>query len=163
MRCLSYVVFIFCHCPSSNYSSWQLLWYLQTFHLIHNEEYIPLVVNTSWSFPHPWLITWFELLTLPEHLISPLVFSGVCVTRSLDLHVCFVDRSLFFFYWPLCCLFYDVRILITPLVSSNSSYLPGILYFTWCKVYCQVYGILHRGQNLPLFWLLVEKCLDNHI
>ena len=24
-------------------------------------------------------------------------------------------------FWPLCCLFYDIRIMITPLVSSNSS------------------------------------------
>jgi len=37
-----------------------------------------------------------ELLTLPEHLSSPLVFSGVRVTRSLVLYVCFVDRCLSF-------------------------------------------------------------------
>ena len=38
------------------------------------------------------------------------------------LCVCFIDRSLSFFFWPLCCLFFfDLRILITPLVSSNSS------------------------------------------
>jgi hypothetical protein len=35
-----------------------------------------------------------ELLTLPEHLSSPSVFSGVRVTRSLILCVCFVDRCL---------------------------------------------------------------------
>ena len=30
---------------------------------------------------------------------------------------------LYFFFWPLCCLsFFDIRILITPFVSSNSSY-----------------------------------------
>jgi hypothetical protein len=29
-----------------------------------------------------------ELLTLPEHLISHLVFSGVRVTRSLVLYIC---------------------------------------------------------------------------
>ena len=59
------------------------------------------------SFPHSWLITWFvtkltrrvplveqELLTLLEHLSSPPVFSGVRVTRSLVLCVCFVDRCL---------------------------------------------------------------------
>jgi hypothetical protein len=35
--------------------------------------------------------------------------------------VCFIDRCLSFFIWPLCCLFFfDIRILITPLVSSNS-------------------------------------------
>ena len=43
--------------------------------------------------------------------------------------ICMFCRSLFvlsyFFFWPLCCLFiFDLRILIiTPLVSSDSSYL----------------------------------------
>jgi len=90
----------------------------------------------SRSFSNSWLIIGFvtrltrqvplveqELLTLPEHLSSPPVFSGVRVTRSLVLCVCFVDRCLYFFFWPLCCLFFcDIRILITPLVYSNSSY-----------------------------------------
>jgi hypothetical protein len=39
--------------------------------------------------------------------------------------ICMFCRSLFvllyFFYWPLCCLFFfDIRILIAPLASSNS-------------------------------------------
>jgi len=50
-----------------------------------------------------------DLLTLPEHLSSPTVFSGVRVTRFLVLCVCFVDRCVYFF---------DIRILIAPLVSS---------------------------------------------
>ena len=37
-----------------------------------------------------------ELLTLPEHLSSPPIFSGVRVTRSLVLYVCFGDRCLSF-------------------------------------------------------------------
>ena len=58
---------------------------------------------------HSWLITGFvtrltrrvphvkqELPTLPDHLRSPPVFSGVRVTRSLVLRVCFVDRCLSF-------------------------------------------------------------------
>jgi hypothetical protein len=65
--------------------------------------------NISRSFPRSWLITGFvirltrrvplveqEPLTLPEHLSSPQVFSGVHVTRSLVLYVCFVDRCLSF-------------------------------------------------------------------
>ena len=39
---------------------------------------------------------------------------------------CMFCKSLFvllsFFFWPLWCLFYDLRILINPLVSSNYSY-----------------------------------------
>jgi hypothetical protein len=61
-----------------------------------------------------------KLLTLS----SPPDISGVRVTRSLVLYACFVDRCLsfyIFFFWPLCCLFFDIRILIIPLVSSNSS------------------------------------------
>jgi hypothetical protein len=71
--------------------------------------FFQLVVSTSWSFPHSWLITGFvtgltrrvplmeqELLTLPGHLSSPPVLSGVLVTRSLVLCVCFVDRCLSF-------------------------------------------------------------------
>jgi hypothetical protein len=70
---------------------------------------VPLVVNTSRYFLHSWLITGFvtrltrrvslveqELLTLPEHMNSTLVFSGVRVTRSLALCVFFVDRCLSF-------------------------------------------------------------------
>ena len=55
----------------------------------------------------------------PEFIPS---FSGVHVTRSLVLCVCFVDRCLSFVFWPLYCLFFfDIWIRITPLVSSNSS------------------------------------------
>jgi hypothetical protein len=49
-------------------------------------------------------------------------FHVVLVTRSLVLCVCFVDRCLSFFFWPLCCLFFfDLRILLTTLVSSKCS------------------------------------------
>ena len=65
-----------------------------------------------------------ELFNLPEHMSSPPVFSGVRVTGSLVSSVKFC-RSLvvllFFLFWPLCCLIiFDLWILITPLVSSNS-------------------------------------------
>jgi hypothetical protein len=42
---------------------------------------------------------------LTEHLRSPPVFSGVRVTRSLVLYVCFIDRCLYFSSLPLRCLF----------------------------------------------------------
>jgi hypothetical protein len=64
-----------------------------------------------------------KLPTLPEYPSSLSVFSGVRVIRYLVLYVCFVDRCLYFFFWSLCCLFFfDIRILLTPLVSSSSSY-----------------------------------------
>ena len=58
-----------------------------------------------------------------EHLSSPSRFSVVRVTWSLVLCVCFVDSCLSFCsFLPLYCMFFfDLRILITTLVSSNSS------------------------------------------
>jgi hypothetical protein len=98
--------------------------------------YVPLVVNTSRSFSHslliPGLVTRLARrmplvdFILSEHMSSPPDFSGVHGTRSLVFCVMFF-RSLFvlfsFFFWPLCCLSFDLRILITPLLSSNSSYI----------------------------------------
>ena len=61
-------------------------------------------IDFSWVniiFYHYWkgiiaLLLEQELLTPPEHLRSPPVFSGGRVTRSLVLCVCFVDRCLSF-------------------------------------------------------------------
>jgi hypothetical protein len=56
----------------------------------------------------PWLWNveqqWKAFSLLPEHLSSPPVFSGVRVTRSLDLYICFVDCCLSFctFYFAHC-------------------------------------------------------------
>jgi hypothetical protein len=84
-------------------------WPLWNICVTNDHGYVPLVVNTSRSFPRSWLITGFvtrltwrvslveqELPTLPVHLSSPPVFSGVRVTRSLVLYVCFVDSCLSF-------------------------------------------------------------------
>ena len=98
---------------------------LQNFSGRHSQPF-PFYVLSS---PLSWLITGFvtrltrrvslveqELLTLPEHMSSPPVFSGICATRSLVLCVCFVDCCLSFlchcvdcpsiyeFWLPLWCL-----------------------------------------------------------
>jgi hypothetical protein len=83
--------------------------YIWNICVANDHRCVPLVVNTSRSFPRSWLITGFvtrltrrvslvkqELLTLPEHMSSPPVFSGVRVTRSLVLYVCFLVRCLSF-------------------------------------------------------------------
>ena len=94
----------------------------------NDHKYVPLVANTSRSFLHSWIRTIIgfltrltrrvslleqEQLTFPEHTSSPPVFSGACVTQSLVLCVCFLDHCLSFCpFLPLCCLSFDLRILI---------------------------------------------------
>jgi hypothetical protein len=90
------------------YKTW-LGWRLWNICVTNDHGYVPVVINTSRCFPHSRLITEFvtrltrwvplveqELLTLLEHLIPPPVFSAICVTRSLVIYVCFVNRYLSF-------------------------------------------------------------------
>ena len=141
---------------------------------IVDHQYIPLIVNTSRSFPCSWLITGFvtrltrrvslvkqELPTLPEHLSSPPVVSGVCVTRSLVLYVFFVDRCFVLFscghcvvllftdsdypfgiLWPLCCLSFYLQILITRLVSCGHCVVCLSIYGFWLPVWYLVAIVL---------------------
>ena len=81
---------------------------------------------------------------------SLFVFSSVRVTRSLVLCVMFC-RSLFvfltFFFWPLCCLtFFDLRNMITPLVSSNSSCICISDWYFFC--YTEIYYIGIQFKDL---------------
>ena len=75
---------------------------------------------------------------------------------------------LYFFFWPLCCLFFiDIKILITPLVSSNSS--KHIIYFPplFCFVSRACLYVWRRcSRFVRLFndwltgcWLFVWWCL----
>ena len=99
------------------------------------KKYHTVVVNTSRSFPHSWLIIGFvtrltrrvplieqELYTLPGHLSSPQWDSCYSIFRFM----CMFCRSLFvllyLFFWPFCSLFFfDIRILITRDGSMISS------------------------------------------
>jgi hypothetical protein len=75
----------------------------------------------------PWIFhSWCKIYvpyTLPEHLTSPPPprFSGVRVTRSLVLCVCFVDRCLSFFFLLVIGLSFDWRILITTSGYNNKT------------------------------------------
>jgi hypothetical protein len=79
-----------------------------------------------------------ELPTLPEHLNSPSVLSGVWVTRSSVL--CDVRRSLFvllsFFFWSLCCLSFDLQ--FTFPVVYHLTYRVGLTLSV-------VYHLTYRG------------------
>jgi hypothetical protein len=117
----------------------ELKTYILTQVLWKGKTLIVLTDFTSLFFPHSWIITGFvtrltrreplvkqELPTLPEHLAPEFtpVFHGVHV-KPIFSFICMFCRLLCvllpFFFCPLCRLsFSDLRILITPLVSSNS-------------------------------------------
>jgi hypothetical protein len=111
-----------------------------------------------------------ELLTLPEHLNSPPIFSGVRVTRSLVLYVCFVDRCLSFctFSFGHCVvcssLIYGFWLPLWYLRYMDSDYPFGILDMD--SDYS--FGILDMDSDyLPLvsyiygFWLLFTSQVNN--
>ena len=101
-----------------------------------------------------------ELFTLPEHLSSIQVFSGVRVTWSLVF--CEVlYRSLFvllsLFAWLLSCLhFFYLRILITLLVSSSSSYwFQYVLYSTFLLAFLFLYFLFSLFQYIFLLFFFI--------
>ena len=74
---------------------------------------------------------------------------GSC--NSIFSFICMFCRSLFvlfyFFFWPLCCLFFfDIRFLITPLMSSNSSNTSFVLYLA--KYFRESDLQIHFCQNI---------------
>jgi hypothetical protein len=63
-----------------------------------------------------------ELPTLPEHMSSPPAFSGVRVTGSLVLYVCFVDRCLFF------CTFFLLIIVLSVFLPYTDYIYPFVIF-----------------------------------
>ena len=98
-----------------------------------------------------------ELLILPEHLSSTPVFSGF---RFLNFSfMCVFCRSLFvllyFFFWPLCCLFFfDIWILITPLVSLSSSLIAVESEFLSTKLTCSLASVSCKTRGTQLHYIL---------
>ena len=114
-------------------------WTLWNICVTNDQGYVPLVVITSWSFSHSCkTLVKQELPTLPEHLSSPPVFSGVCVTRSLVLCVCFIDGCLSF------CFFFLLAIVLSVLQFTDSDYHFGIfkLFFEYS---CQCWDPAKRS------------------
>jgi hypothetical protein len=89
--------------------------------------------------------------TLPGHLSSPRVFSGVRVTRSLVLCVCFVDRCLSF------CTFSFGHCVVCP--SSIYGFWLPLSYFqtlviTWSLSFMENGNLpWYPSMNYPRAWL----------
>jgi len=79
--------------------------------------------------------------------------------NRLYLFMCMFCRSyfvlLYFFFWPLCCLFFfDLRILIIPLVSSKSSHafhkpLDVLLSVSCPKPGYTSYNLFKKIEHIP--------------
>jgi hypothetical protein len=88
-----------------------------------------------------------ELLTLPEHLSSHPVFSGVRVTRALIFCICFVDRCLSFcllFFWSLCCLFFCLLIIVLSVLLSfdHCVVCSSVFWSLCCLFFCLLIIVL---------------------
>jgi hypothetical protein len=103
-------------------------------------RYTTIIQTNKWTNISYYILTQTyetKICKLFGFAISYLMKHTVCA--KFDIYV-FTTNDwlfvlLFFFFWPLCCLvFFDLRILITPLVSSNSSYLVWSYAIWYCIV-----------------------------
>ena len=137
-------------CPSSIYRSWLHLWYLLAIVL----SVLLRITDSEYLFGIFWplcCLTFFDL----QIMITPLVSFGHCVVCSslrywfwlplwyllaivLSDLFRFTDYDyLFVIFWPLCCLtFFDLQILITPLVSFGHCVVwPSLIYRFWLPLW----------------------------
>jgi hypothetical protein len=103
-----------------------------------------------------------EFLSYPKHPRWPPVFSGVCVARSLFFSVLFY-RSLivplsFFFLSLYYLFFFDLRVLVIPLVSSNLSYVLSLMTRSFipsfCHIILNVHPLFSSATILPLYFII---------
>ena len=158
-----------------------MTWLTAMEYLCHKwpQPYAPFVIDISRSFPHSWLITGFvtrvprrvplvvqELLNLTEHLRSPPVFSGVRVTRSLVLYVCFVDCCLSF------CTFFLLAIVLSVLRYTDSEYRFGIFklflsynlrYFHLAFVLFVLLRITNSDYPFGIFKLFIHSSFSSSL
>jgi hypothetical protein len=145
-------------CPSSIYGFWLPLWYLLAIVLSVLLRY----TDSDYQFGIFWPLCYLSFFDI-RILITPLVSFNHCVVCPSSIYgfwlplwyLLAIVLSVLLRYtdsdypsgifWPLCCLsFFDIRILITNLVSLNSSYTIGIkkrsfktviwLLLAWVKV-----------------------------
>ena len=95
------------------------------------DSYSGFVTRLTWRVPLEQ-----ELLTLPEHLGSPPVFSGVHATRSV-VFLCMLCRSLFVFY---------------PYYFGHCVVCPSLIYGFWLPLW-YLYGFWLPLWYLYGFWL----------
>ena len=126
---------------------------------------------TSRSFPHSWLITGsvtrltrrgsLVKLTLLEHLSSSSLFSGVRVTRSLVLCVCFENHCLFFnpFSFDYCVVCPSICGFWLPLWYLQTL-LASVVLGLWLRVSDNYSSAIHTTQFI-LRWLTLLNLLVN--
>ena len=163
----------FGHCvvsPSSIYGFWLPLWYLVTIVLSVLLRY----TDSDYPFVWPLCCLFFDI----QILITPLVSFGHCVvspssiygfwlplwylvTIVLSVLLRYTDSD-YPFVWPLCCLFFDIQILITPLVSfghcvvcSSSIYRFGLpLWYLLAIVLSLLLRYTDSDYPFGIFWSL---------
>jgi len=124
-------------------------------------DIIPFVVIRL--FHHSWLTTRFvtrqvtlveqEIRTLPEHLNSSWVFSGVCISRSLLLCVVFcgslfVLLSFLFCYCIVCLLIYGFWLPLWCVQTSLAISCPHFELRRW--------ELVHSRNKRWMFWYWVD-------
>ena len=143
----------FGHCvvsPSSIYRFWLTLWYLLAIVLSDLLRF----TDSDYTFGVFWPLCCLTVFDL-QNLITPLVSFGHCVVWPSSIYrfwihlwyllaivlsdlLRFTDSDYTFgIFWPLCCLtFFDLQILITPLVSFGHCVVwPSSIYRSWLPLW----------------------------
>ena len=163
-------------CPSSIYRFWLLIWCLLAIVL----SVLLWYTDSDYLFGIYWPLCCLSFFDL-QSLITSLVSFDHCVVWTSSIYrfwlhlwyllaivlsdlLRFTDYDyLFVIFWPLCCLtFFDLQILITPLVSIGHCVVcPSSIYRVWLPLWCLLTIVLSErlrftdsDYTVGIFWPL---------
>jgi hypothetical protein len=150
------LVFVYCFVDPCSFFLFRPLCGLSAFNVLLQST--SLVSSNSSSYTHPRRVSHIEqeLRTLPEHLSSPTGFSGIRVACSIFF---FVYYWSFLLFRPLFCLSLNLRLLITPLPSSNFSSYTHDGYHKWSRN-CLPFRNTQVHQLVLVGFVLHARSLD---
>jgi hypothetical protein len=145
-------------------------WLTVTEYLCHKMTTDMLRLSQSQYSPRSWLINWFvtrqmplmeqELINLPEHLSSPSVFNEAYVDRSIVFCAVFCWQLvvlLCFFYCPLYCLsIFDLRVLITPMITGACPCTPNGKVSYYDHFICGLLIWTKLDYHDPYLWFICK-------
>ena len=139
-----------------------LIWLAVTEYLCHNWPRVcSLCRNHNLVLRHSRLIIGFvaratrRVPQMEQQLLTLPVFIGVRVARSLDFYIVFCRLLFVLFFWSLYCLsFFDLRLLITPLVTSWNEQFTDINCLREKQDMIQV---IRFSCNLIARWIIAMK------
>ena len=128
--------------------------------------YFTIIIDWYNSSNRLFMFLELELLTLPEHLSSSPIFSGVRVTRSLVSCVCFVDRCLsscIFSFGDCIVCFTFIYGFWLPLWYLQTLLVYHFVFSNTCRIHIPISRIIYLKFDIVIRYKPINVMTDDNV